>query len=115
LRLLCVCAVVDLWVVVVVEEGKIEEGKAEKVEVMGERVGVAVAKKGVVGEGFVDEVVDAALVIEVWEEWEVVPEVPEEMICWFVAHMKMGRPIVSFASVSICSSFLRWSSAGRRV
>jgi hypothetical protein len=27
--------------------------------------------------------------------------VPEEMICWFVAHMKTGRPIVSLARVSI--------------
>jgi hypothetical protein len=30
-------------------------------------------------------------------------DVPEEIICWFVAHMKMGRPIVSFARVSISS------------
>jgi hypothetical protein len=37
-------------------------------------------------------------------------EVPEKMICWFVAHMKMGRPIVSFARVSICSSLLVWFS-----
>jgi hypothetical protein len=34
--------------------------KAEKVEVMGERVGVAVAKKGLV-----DEAVEVALVVEV--------------------------------------------------
>jgi hypothetical protein len=52
-----------LWVVAEVFE---EVGKGtEKVEVMGERVGVAVAKKGVVGEGFVDEDVEVAVVVEV--------------------------------------------------
>jgi hypothetical protein len=76
--------------------------EVEKVEVMGERVDVAVAKKEVVGEELVDEVVEVALVVETWEEREVVPE---EMICCFVAHMKTGRPIVSFASVSILSFF----------
>ena len=32
---------------------------------------------------------------------EVPEEVPEEIIWWFVGHMKMGRPNVSFARVSI--------------
>jgi hypothetical protein len=77
-----------------------EEGR--RVGVVGERVGVAVAKKEVVGEGFVDvvvEVVVSALVVEA--EWEELEAVPEEMICWLVGHTKIGRPIVSFARVSI--------------
>jgi hypothetical protein len=63
LRLWCVCAVVDPWVVDE-EDEEVEKG-AEEVEVMGERVDVAVAKMGVVGEGFVDEVEEEGLVIEV--------------------------------------------------
>jgi hypothetical protein len=77
-----------------------KEGKVgEKVEAVGERVGVEVAKKGVVGEGVVENT-KGGLVTEVEEECV---DVPEEIICWFVAHMKMGRPIVSFARVSISS------------
>jgi hypothetical protein len=79
---------------VVGKEGKV----GEKVEAVGERVAVEVAKKGVVGEGLT-EVVEEGLV-EVEEECV---GVPEEIICWFVAHMKMGRPIVSFARVSMFS------------
>lgn len=41
---------------------------------------------------------------------EVPEEVPEEIIWWFVGHMKIGRPIVSFASVSI-ALFVRWFSS----
>jgi hypothetical protein len=54
---------VDPWVVDE-EDEEVEKG-AEEVEVMGERVDVAVAKMGVVGEGFVDEVEEEGLVIEV--------------------------------------------------
>ena len=80
--------------------------RGRKVGVVGERVGVAVAKKEVVGEVFMDvvgEVVVAEVVVEA--EWEELEEVPEEMICWFVGHMKMGRPNVSFARVSITLLF----------
>jgi hypothetical protein len=96
---------VDPFVAVVAEVAEVvDKAKGtEKVELIGERVGVAVAKKGVVGEGFVDEDVEVALVVETREEWVVV--VPEEMICWFVAHIKIGRPIVSFAKVSMSFSF----------
>jgi hypothetical protein len=95
---------VELFVEVVEE---VAEGR--KVGVVGERVGVAVAKKEVVGEVFVDvvEVVVAEVVLVVVEvEWEELEEVPEEMIWWFVGHMKMGRPIVSFARVSILFAVL---------
>jgi hypothetical protein len=62
LRLWCVCAAMDPFAVMLAEDAGKE---VEKVEVMGERVDVAVAKKGVVGEGFVEEVVGEGLVIEV--------------------------------------------------
>jgi hypothetical protein len=41
-----------------------EKAVGEKVEVTGDRVGVAVAKKEVVGEGLVDEDVEVVLVVE---------------------------------------------------
>jgi hypothetical protein len=85
---------------VAVETAGKEEKVGEKVELVGERVGVEVAKKEVVvGEGVVEDT-KGGLVTEVEEECV---DVPEEIICWFVAHMKMGRPIVSFARVSISS------------
>jgi hypothetical protein len=61
LRLWCVCAAMDPFAVMLAEDAGKE---VEKVEVMGERVDVAVAKKEVVGEEFVDEVVEVALVVE---------------------------------------------------
>jgi hypothetical protein len=61
LRLWCVCAAMDPFAVMLAEDAVKE---VEKVEVMGERVDVAVAKKEVVGEEFVDEVVEVALVVE---------------------------------------------------
>jgi hypothetical protein len=61
LRLWCVCAAMDPFAVMLAEDAGKE---VEKVEVMGERVDVAVAKKEVVGEELVDEVVEVALVVE---------------------------------------------------
>lgn len=61
LRLWCVCAAMDPFAVMLAEDAGKE---VEKVEVMGERVNVAVAKKEVVGEELVDEVVEVALVVE---------------------------------------------------
>jgi hypothetical protein len=58
LRLWCVCALLLVAEVAVMAE---EVGKGigiKTVELIGERVDVAFAKKGVVGEGFVDEGVE---------------------------------------------------------
>lgn len=75
------------------------EAVGRKVGVVGERVGVAVAKKGVVVEVVVAEVGLVVVVVDA-ENWEV----PEETIWWVVAQTKTGRPIVSFARVSISFS-----------
>lgn len=90
---------VSLVVSVVVDAGLEDAGK--KVWLMGERVAVALAKKGVVGEVCVDGGVELMVFLVVEEVVFAVVPLPEEMIWWFVGQMKIGRPIVSFASVSI--------------
>ena len=77
-----------------------EEGR--KVAEVGERVAVAVAKKGVFGEIVVVDVVGEVGIVEV-----LLLLLPPEEIIWLdEAQMKTGRPIVSFAKVSI--SFFFW-------
>ena len=73
---------------------------------VGERVAVAVAKKDVVGEYCVDVAAESTFVDLLAEEVEVVVSLlplPEEIIWWFVGQMKIGRPIVSLARVSMFS------------
>lgn len=70
---------------VAVVRGKKEVVTGEKEGEVGERVDVAVAKKGVVGEVVADVDVDVAVDTEVWllgerGVWEEEVEVPEEMI-----------------------------------
>lgn len=89
---------VSLVVSVVADAEFVDAGK--KVWLMRERVAVALAKKGVVGEDWVDGGAEVMVFLVVEEEFAVVL-LPEEMIWWFVGQMKIGRPIVSFASVSI--------------
>lgn len=81
-----------------------EEGR--KVGDVGERVAVAVAKKGVVGE-FVVVLVGEVGIVEV-EVLLLLLLPPEEIIWLDEAQMKTGRPIVSFARVSI-SFFFRFN------
>lgn len=95
-------------VVVVVAAAAAAADAGEKVWLVGERVADAVAKKGVVGEVCVDVVVKE--VGDVGAEFVVslaTEKVPEETIWWFEGQMKIGRPIVSLASVSIFFAFFR--------
>lgn len=88
----------------------------EKVWLVGDLVAVAVAKKDVVGEYCVDvgevggdvaaESAFEDLMVEEVEEVVLLLSLPEEIIWWFVGQMKIGRPIVSFARVSIFIAFV---------
>lgn len=86
----------------------------KKVWEVGERVGVAVAKKDVVGEvwAVVGDVGGESVLFLAVEVEEVVVVLPEDTTWWFVGQMKTGRPIVSFASVSIfaCSVLFLFAS-----
>ena len=97
-----------LLVSLVVEEevwGRGDAGK--KVWEVGERVDVAVAKKDVVGEvwAVVGDVGGEMMPFLAVEEEEVVVLLPEDTTWLFVGQMKIGRPIVSLASVSILACF----------
>lgn len=89
---------------VVVVDVKLVDAE-EKVWLTGERVAVAVAKKGVVGEVCVDVGAEVMMFLAVEEGVIAVVLLPEEMMWWFEGQMKIGRPIVSFASVSIFLAF----------